>query len=40
MVYWLVKEEIAHHTKYESLPKLALSLDSDDKELNLGGLCR
>ena len=29
IIYWLVKEEIAHHTKYESLLQLAVSLNCD-----------
>ena len=38
IVYWLVKEETAHHTKYESLLQLAVSLEcSYINELNVGG---
>ena len=38
VVYWLVKEETAHHTKYESLLQLAVSLGcSYINELNVGG---
>ena len=38
VVYWLVKEEMAHHTKYESLLQLAVSLGcSYINELNVGG---
>ena len=37
MMYWLVKEEIAHTTKYTSLMDLSITLGSDYlKELNLG----
>ena len=38
IVYWLVKEETAHHTKYESLLQLAVLLGcSYINELNVGG---
>ena len=37
-VYWRIKEEIAHHTKYESLLELAMSLGcSYINELNIVG---